>query len=179
MANYQTWVAGQRMTSTLWSAGQDIYTYKTSDHILNNSAVYTADPEMSFLPPFSNTTYVITAGIIFTTAASTTPDLQFNFAIDVKDQYSNIRTTLNAQYNGMTTDYDGGLNRAFIDVASTGPNATAGVTNTVVSMWLVTGLLITGIVTPGIVTFQWRQNVATAENTTLKAGSWMRISRVK
>ena len=132
--------------------------YKTSDEVINNSAVLQADNVLAFpvLAGFFEFEFVI----FFTSTVGA--DLAWDLSVPVGSTYSAI------------------VHRLTVSAASTSDDVLQAVTDTGTSVGStgtgVQALHIRGSVQAGgsgTVTFRWAQNSATATDTTVKAGSFV------
>lgn len=125
---------------------------KTSDEIVNNSAVLQNDDQLS-IPVAANKTYIFE--MYFMSTSGTTPDLSYAFALPA----------------GAT---------GYVSLNSvTGPSLITG-TFVVLSAGARTSIRLKGYVTTsatsGNIQFRWAQDTADVSNTTVHAGSWMKLT---
>lgn len=132
---------------------------KASDETVNNSDTLQDDDEL-FAPLGINQTYIFEAMLAFIAASSATPDCKIAFTIP--------SGTLRWSGIGGSPIGEG------TQIASAAQQ-NFGVTTSQTSIHI-RGIVAVGA-TPGELQLQWAQNVATAEDTDLKANSWLRIRR--
>lgn len=169
MSNYLVPVAGTILTAQFFMAQQDLFVRKTADQSVNNSVALINDTELAFATVAASATYEVTALLIGTSATSGTPNIKLGWA----SSGSTFTWSPNAQSTLMTTDSDGGTRSIFSNIGTT---RSWGVTNGLTTGARPFGILTTNAATT--FTLQWAQNTATAENTTIKAGSWVLLRRI-
>lgn len=141
---------------------------KASDQIVNNSAVLVNDTDLKFTA-VAGQKYQFIVNLLHT-SASATPDIAVGFTFP----------TGTMTWLGVGMDLAATVNPASVRMAGTvggasGTNIPFGVLTTT------SGLQITGTYSctvGGTVQFQWAQSVATAADTTVKAGSSILAIRV-
>ena len=142
---------------------------KSADQIINNTVALVTDADLNVPNLLANATYVFRAYIIYT-SVSTTPDFNMTFT-------GPAGSTINWTPLGVSTTAtaDDGTVRLSNRVGA----QTRGIgTIAAVDMAaLPQGIIIVGG-TPGTLQFQWSQGTATAENTTVRANSWLYVERV-
>lgn len=138
---------------------------KNADEVLISTAAVQNDNELA-LSIAASTTYKLWLMAVITTASSTTPDFRSGFTYPAGATFTGNVYGLETA----ATSAAGSANYAgFLNAASpiNTPRGLASGSN-IVFLW--EGVLIVGG-TAGTLQFQWSQNVSTAENTTVKAGS--------
>jgi len=168
--------SGQKLTALALNTAFDKFVplrvRKTADETLNNVAVVQNDDHL-FLPVAANTDYRLWLMAAVVTAASATPDFRSGFSIPAGATFTgNIYGLDTAATTGVSSvSFAGFLNNGT-------PFATPrGLVTGSNLIFLWEGILrVAG--TAGTLQFQWAQNVATAENTTVKAGSELWLTRL-
>lgn len=145
-----------------FTAARDNEVVKAADETVNNSAALQDDDEL-FAPVGASQTYIFEALLSYIAAASATPDIKFAFTIPAG------ATLLWSGVGG------GGSASEQTETASAAAKSWAA--TTALASVHVRGIVVVGG-TAGELQLQWAQNVATAEDTDLKANSWLRIRRV-
>lgn len=175
----RTWVTSEVVTAAIMNqhvrdnllAAQDRIqeVYKLTDEIVNNSAVLQDDNEL-FFTVVAGQKYLFTLNLIIV-AASNAPDFLPAFTFPTG--------TLNWTGIGLDTAATSAI--ASVRISGIAP-ATTGVAGPAFgAVSASTGLLINGsysCTTGGTVRLQWAQSVATASDTTVKAGSSIQAIRV-
>lgn len=175
MAGFKNWVSGEILSAAdLMKLPQHNYVVKASDTARASTVTMTADPHLT-LAVTANTDYVLdgllrysatnpSAGIFFgwTAPASATMDWSPGVAVIYDAQ-----GTPNIEQQSFP-----------IGSASTGVGlGTGGVSNGFIITARPYGLLrVAG--TAGSITMRWSQNVSHADATIVRAGSWLRITKI-
>lgn len=169
MSNYRVPVAGTILTAQFLMSQQDLFVYKPSDQSVNNTVALVNDTALTFASLPAGATYELTSLLIGTSATSGTPNIKLGWS----SSGSTLAWSPNAQSTLMTTDSDGGTRSIFSNIGTT---RSWGVLNGLTTGARPFGVLVTTTATS--LTLQWAQNTATAENTTIKTGSWLLLRRI-
>ena len=145
---------------------------KTLSENVNNTSAIQDDDELFIGGLIANATYIFDSFIMIRSQTSVTPDLRMTFTAPAGATYT---WTPDGCHNALVlADVDGPVIR----------QCTTGTTHLYVGAVpgrvfaaKPKGLLRMGA-TPGKFQFQWSQQVTTAENVTVLAGSWMSLERV-
>lgn len=147
---------------------------KAADETVNNNGTVQDDDEL-IITPQTNSSYLVQLRLVYI-STSGTPDIKFGFSFPAGANFSWSPV-------GMTPaagNQDATNQAGYIRVTDTTSTATRTL-GTLASAELLTaaplGLLTMGS-TSGNLTLQWSQSAATAENTTLKAGSLMVATKI-
>jgi hypothetical protein len=140
---------------------------KTVDESVNTSIVNQDDNELA-LDVLANASYLFTGFVRFS-AVSTTPDLRANFSVP---SGATFRRQGIGQPNAATA-VAGTVDTGVLDTTT---NDGRGALTSDLGLWY-SGYLITSS-TAGVFRFVWSQVTSSADNVTVKAGSWMRLERV-
>lgn len=144
---------------------------KAADQTVNNSIVLVNDTDLAFTGLLANATYIFRAYIIYTSTTAT-PDMRLAFTVPAG---ATMSWNPNGVDNSATSD-SGPVRMA----ASPGGTALFKAVGTVAAIdmaALPSGIVTVGA-TPGTLQFMWCQNTATAENTLVRANSWLYVERV-
>lgn len=166
MAQFPLIAAGAPLTGNLLRNMIPQQVVKTADETLASNVTVQPDDDL-YLPVEANATYLF-SGWVWYTAASTTPDIRINFAVPSGAQM--FRSAF-GQING-ATGVSGILDTAVLTAASAdgrGAYTTPLSTN-------YAGYLITSS-TAGTFQLQWAQVATSTDVVTLKAGSWIQLTR--
>jgi hypothetical protein len=166
VAQFPLIAAGAPLTGNLLRDMIPQQVVKTADEPLASNATVQDDDHL-YLPVQANATYLF-SGWVWYTAASTAVDIRISFGVPSGAQM--FRSAL-GQVNGATT-VSGVLDTAVL------PAGTAdgrGAYTTPLST-VYTGYLITAG-TAGTFQLRWAQVAAGADVVTLKAGSWIQLTR--
>lgn len=136
---------------------------KTADEFINNDAAFSDDTHLVITPAI-NTNYILT-GMIFVDS-NATPDFKYEFggpssgaSIKVGAGGGRSATSVSVNFNTTTA-----FNQSkFYPVANTNTHL----------IWL-SGIVTIGS-TAGDIAFRWAQQLSNAAQTTVQAGSWMRM----
>lgn len=142
---------------------------KTADQILNNSGTLTADTELFIPNLLANATYLIRGYIIYT-SVTTIPDFSGGFT---QPAGAVINWTSDGVERTATTDSGNARFPNTTGIAGRSAATIAGVD----MVYPLQGCIIMGG-TAGTLQFVWSQTGATAENTTVRANSWLYLQRV-
>lgn len=134
--------------------------YKSSDEIVNNSAVFQNDEEL-LMSLAASARFRFFCRLLYN--SGTTPDLKFQWT------YPSGTTML---YTGLCT-VAGAFNQ-FQFTEAAGGSIDGVAANTAALLF---GTITTSS-TPGTLTLQWAQNTANASDTTLRAGSFLEVVRI-
>lgn len=177
-----TKATGDVITATIWNnllgaSGSLQYLYdnlppaqytwviKSADETVNNSTTLQNDDSFTFTVA-ANTDYLVEMGLVYG-SATVTPDVKFAWTLTgmTWDGTGDRDITPNATL-GATFALQAVASAAttILATSSTAPTAT---------LFRMTFTIHAGS-TGGTLNFQWAQNSATAENTTVKKNSWMR-----
>jgi hypothetical protein len=154
---------------TVTGTGRVLTAYKTSDTSRASTTTLTADPALT-LAVVANATYVL-EGVLFYSSASVTPDLQMT--IDGPASTGGM-WALSAPSAGSTSDPD--AVRVVASAIAAGRGYGVPVAGSVFS-GILSGTIETAG-TAGDVAVWWSQFVSNATSTTMKAYSWIRLTRV-
>ena len=155
-----TIASGMRLTPARLNALIPLVARKTSDETVNNTATYQDDNEL-LLTLEPNAAYLGHLHMMF--LSGTTPDFKYQFTYPAGvtlPEWSFVIGPTGSQQTGEAVN--GGV---------TGINGTGA--NSPIDAW---GLVIVGS-TGGTLRVQWAQNAANASNTTVRAGSFLRLQR--
>jgi hypothetical protein len=143
---------------------------KTADQIINNSIAMTNDTELFVANLVVNGVYLVKGYIIYS-SPTVTPDLNMTFTLPAGGAF--INWTTSGLEKTSTTD-SGNIRFPNTPVGVTRSAATIAATDMVVP---VQGCVVMGSIA-GTLQYQWAQVVATAENTVVRANSWLYLQRV-
>lgn len=145
-------------------AEEDVWIVKTVNEVVANSATLQDDDALIYTIPSNGTwAFEVRLSIRNTQAA---PDFKFAFA------YTGTSTA--GEYSWVSGDAVGTLDSSnTTSLTATSVVMTAASTNNVA---LVSGFITTSAV--GDFKLQWAQNTATATNTNLRPGSWLKMRKV-
>lgn len=146
--------------SSLITEVRPLFAVKSSDETVNNSAVFQSDDHLT-LSVASSTTYHVEAWWCYT--SGTTPDIKFRWSVP---------TGATLRWSAVGTNISGTFAEPFLDTA-TEPGFAGNGSDAIVR---VMGLLVTS--NAGTLLVQWAQQTANASNTVLKAGSWLKLTKV-
>lgn len=138
--------------------------HKTADETVNNSAVLQNDDHLVSAALDADSYYAI-EWFFAVTCTNTTPGFKFQFAFSQTPQ---ARRFVVQQAEGGNTDAG--------DATTTGTMFFPVSSNSSYAMG--SGVFRTNATTGGTCTLQWAQQIATAANTQLLAGSWMRLTKL-
>lgn len=172
MANFLNWYAGQALYAATLNAQQDFFIYKSADQSVNNSTVLVNDNTLVIATVALNATYVLNAFLVGNSSATANPDIKYGWTIGTGNT---LQWMSDGQSITMTNLSDGGNRRAVTTAAAT---LSAGITNSVQTVTTPLGVLITGGTSTGPIQLQFAQSTAVAENSTVKSGSWLSLTRV-
>lgn len=135
--------------------------FKTSTQTVNNSATLVSDSQL-FVTVEANTTYIFTGRFLYT--SGTTPDIKFGFVYPA---------SATATYTLYGIASGGSALSAFHQTESSVAALEGGtaIACTMVGSWQIGA-------NPGTVQMQWAQNTATASNTQVLSGSFIRLDEV-
>lgn len=166
MAQFPLIAAGAPLTGNLLRNMIPQQVVKTADETLASTTTVQPDDDL-YLPVEANATYLF-SGWLWYTAASTTPDIRINFSVPSGAQM--FRSAL-GQVNGATS-VSGILDTAVLTaVTADGRGAYTTPLSTVYSGYLITSS------TAGTFQLQWAQVANSTDVVTLKAGSWIQLTR--
>lgn len=155
-----TFVAGQAVTADQLNQLIPIVVAKPLDETVNNSAALQDDDDL-VLPVEASANYLVEIEIVY--SSGTTPDLKTTLTVP-----SGTTGTLNVIAAGAS-------------VAGAGPVTLTGTVvfdGNAASAWgRLFGEVNVGS-TAGSIQFRWAQNTANASNTIVRAGSFMRLTRI-
>lgn len=153
---------------------QSQFVLKSTDETVNNSLTLQDDDEL-LLPNLEiNSTYLVRSMLIYTSVTAT-PDLKLAFTIPTSSTW---KWTPRCLQVGATTANDNINFGLLTGTANTGSNpAGTIVTANGTTVAFPIGILRTAG-TAGTLRLQWAQNTQTAENTTVKADSWIMAEKV-
>jgi hypothetical protein len=162
--------AGAKLRGSVLSAlvteVRTLHIYKNADETLSNSAALQNDDAIT-LTPATSATYIWEAFVSY--GAGTTADIQFawTFPAGASCDWTSIGLdTTSALNNVLAIGYTSGTGKSY---------GGAGVASFRAVHFF--GRLVMGS-TGGAFAMQWAQNVATVENTVVKAQSWLSMRRV-
>ncbi len=166
-----TTVSGGGGTQTVWLAS------KGADTSRNTTTTLAADPDLDLTVSWANSQKYIVEGAIFFTSANATPDFDFQWqgpaitAGSLRIRYYNIR-------NNSSSVADSEDETAFVNAGTAG-DTIAIVAGAIYNLQFSGQFTTSG--TPGSnhLQFQWAQNISDANNVTVQAGSWMKVSKVQ
>lgn len=145
--------------------------YKTGD-TSKTDATAASDPHL-VAPVEASQTYLVDALLLF--MGNTTADFKYQFAAPTGA--AGLFSSIGMPSTNTTATFPIALNALSSLVALASPVAVGGISTSVASPVFIQGSLVTGT-TAGLLELQWAQNAANATATVLKAGSFLRLSRV-
>lgn len=175
-----TKATGDVITATIWNnllgaSGSLQYLYdnlppaqytwviKSADETVNNSSTLQNDDSFA-IPVAVNTDYLIEMGLIYTSTTAT-PDFKFAWTLTGMTW----EHTAQSEPAAPTRTWQA----ATVQTSGTARSMTGSSVTANLAPWLFTFHVHAGS-TGGTLNFQWAQDTATAENTTIKKNSWMR-----
>jgi hypothetical protein len=153
--------AGDILTAANLRTLQPLFARKTADETINNVAVNQNDDHL-FMSVIANAVYEFHGEMRYTTNSTANIKIAWSFPTGTTMRYSAHVVPV-----GLTTW------ATFPLIQS---DALAG--DDSASLITFTGLIIVST-TPGIVQLQWSQNTANVSNTTVSAGSYLRLQRME
>lgn len=144
--------------------GDRIIVRKTADETVNNSTTLQNDDEL-LLAVGANEIWVIRLAII-TISVSDTPDVKIAVTVPT-----------GASFNGMLFYHNAAFGDAHDEVTAATAARVVGATTGAYFEAILEGVIVVGA-TAGNFQLQWAQNVATAEDTTVKANSYLIATRL-
>lgn len=160
---FNTFTAGMKLTPARLNATQ--VAYKSSNTFRSSTTTLTADPDLT-LAVVANATYIMEARIV-AVSTSATPDITVGFSGPsgaTMDRWSMM-------WNDATTTVAA---VTLADITTTRNNALSANLSQEHRM---SGMLVTSS-TAGNFAFQWAQGTSDATSTIVRAGSWLRLTRV-
>ena len=142
---------------------------KTVDQTLNNTATPTNDNELVINGLLASAVYTVRAYIVYTSVTAV-PNISFDFTLPAG---ASITWTPGGLVRTAITD-DGNIRLPNTPVNT--PRSAATVAGIDMVAPLQGAITMGG--TPGSLVLQWAQTGATAENTTVRANSWLYVQRV-
>lgn len=165
---YPVPLAGQRITASLLTSMLPLFVVKAADETVNNSATFQSDNEL-VLAVVANATYLLDMHVLY--QSGTTPDLSIAFSVPAG-------TTMAWSPHGLDQLVSGNAGNVFLTKLSEAQGAGLGGAGTTTPV----AARICGLVqvssTAGNLQFRWAQLTINASNTTVFAGSWMKLTRV-
>lgn len=156
---------------TAATVGTARFAIKAADETVNNSATLQNDDDLHFAIGKDEIGYTETwefVGIVFvTTASSGTPDIKVAFTVPVGSTLLWFGQGWNSAISAITSTVQ----------TSSGSSQVLGVSNTGNLPIVVRGI-VTTVDISGTLQLQWAQNTATAENTKVIAGSYLKATRI-
>lgn len=143
---------------------------KTADTTINNDSTVNDDPHL--LLPVAASQRLFVEGYLLFTGASATADFKITWSgpAGMTAAWSPYGTATAFGFNASAAGASPGAAEALTNQVALG--AFAG------TYWVAIAGLFTNSTTAGTLTFRWSQNTATVEDSTLKAGSFLRASEV-
>lgn len=167
-------LSGMRLTPTRINAAVPIEASKPGDLSRTNTATVAADPDLVITIPAANAVYMLEALLIAVSAANAAGDVQYGFSYPAGATLTLLGP---GPHNGLPSG--SGAEGEWIVRGPAGSPSTAipyGA-STVATGALLKGRLVVGATT-GALTLRWAQQAANPASTTLKAGSYLRLTRV-
>lgn len=157
--------AGQTLTAGLLNSVAPMVAYKTGNETVNNT-ITPQDDDHLFVTVPANSVFVVDAFIAYT--SNSTADFFFGF---IGPASSTFAWSAWGQGTGATT-VEGVIKNETRDITIGSAHGGTGAPLTVRP----TGLLT--VTFAGTFRLRWSQNVADPSNTTVHAGSWLRLQRI-
>jgi hypothetical protein len=174
----RTWVAGEKPSAATMNAhirdnfnAINGFVRKTADESVTSSATLQNDDHLLYTIGATGT-YIAELCLFGTSAANAAGDLQFGFSFPTG--------TLHFGMQGLDTtlasSFDGTLRSTGVLSATSGTsNLTAGLSTSTIFIRVYAELIATAT---GTLQFMWAQQASNASASTLKSGSWMRVTQV-
>lgn len=159
--------AGQKLTAAQLNALVPATVLKTADEPITSSTTLQNDNEL-ILPLPANASYTLDTILFYTGISAGSLKIAFTFPAGCTMHYAPIGYVMGGAF---TIDLGGQL------------SITSGVTSTSISggggvpTVSLRGTILNGS-TAGNLTLQWAQNASNATPTVVKAGSWIRLTRI-
>lgn len=167
MARYPELTAGQRWTASLARSMQPTFVLKTSSEIVNNSSTLQNDNEL-VLAVEASAQYLLSMMLVYSSASAA--DIKLAWSAPASATMIWVPHGIGSSVATLTGDI-------FTQSQSISSTPALGGAAGLTSIAHVIGnLTVAG--TAGNLQFRWAQDAATASDTTVLAGSWMRLERV-
>lgn len=165
---YPVPLAGQRITASLLTSMLPLQVVKAAAETVNNSGTYQNDNEL-VLPVSASATYLLDMFLIYQSANAADITMQWSVPAGATMHWGMLGIdTATASTIGSWS----AIHRTETEVAA------AGSTGTTTPMIATPKGILVVAGTAGNLQLQWAQLVATASNTQVLAGSWMKLTRV-
>jgi hypothetical protein len=167
VSTYPAIAAGQRITASLLTSMLPVFVTKAADEPATSSTTLQNDDEL-FLTLSASATYALDGYLITAGATVTTGDLKIDWTVP-------SGTTMKYTSFGVVVSSPAVQYEATVNASSTArPIGTNGSSDMGVP---VRAVIITST-TAGTLQLRWAQNTSSATPTIIRAGSWLRLTRI-
>lgn len=169
---FKPFTAGQALSASALNAAFDVVRtkYQAADHAVNNSVTLVSSTDLVF-DVDSNASYILEAQLMYDTNSSA----DVKHALVLPSGSTGLVTTWDSGTDTTSTSLSG-IDRSVVDITNPFTWDSGGITGSIMSS-RPGGLISIGNAS-GTVVYQFAQASADASDTTLKSGSWIRLTRV-